>query len=635
MSSISLPGFETLDTLRQTSKTITVKAVQRSLERTVEITLLRPELAQNQHEVQRFLSVGRICAQIKADGLPQIYDITRHDAQPYIVMEHVEGLSIAEIVRQNGPLPIALSLRVALTIADALQHAWKQSRLIHRNLKPSEIRIDDGGMPKLTGFGRATVILPDGQLTDEDEPGVIMGTPNFLSPEQIQGSTRIDCRADLYALGATLYYMITGRVPFPDSDPEAVIQMQLAEQIPHPRTFRPDLNASTSGVIARLMMKNPDDRYADWNEAMGDMQLALKNQPLGRRSTPPQGISTIASVVVQAETPPPPELPQFRKVDPRATVSIPRLTTLRLPPTDTRKPAPAVRLRSRAKTASTPQPAAAQKSRVLPLVRAFLWLLLVAWFVILGNDRLGNPLNLPLPSPLLTLDMGRQNIPQGQGHPALTVVDNRAPVVPVPMAPINPAPASTEKPALTAPIAPSSPVETEKPHPAQTPPQPLPPESSKRLVEALLHGDLVGARAVVAVAIPMDAASLTEYRNALSAIPDPLRLAEETLLASKGQEITITYNGKDRKITLRNVVNGEIQADFATGDSIRPVTLKTSKFTPEELLKLLPPQPDSAAGHAALCIALLQAKHKADIAAHVAPCGVLGPLFEAAAASLP
>ena len=106
-------------------------------------------------------------------------------------------------------------------------------------------------------------------------------------------------------------------------------------------------------------------------------------------------------------------------------------------------------------------------------------------------------------------------------------------------------------------------------------------------------------------------------------------------MASKGQEVAITYMGKERKITLRNVVNGEIQADFATAEGIRPVTLKTAKFTPDELLKLLPQQPENAAGHAAVCLVLLKANHKADIAAHVASCGVLGPLFEAAAAALP
>ena len=470
MSSISLPGFEILDTLRQTSKTITVKAVQRSLERTVALTFLRTELATNPGEVQRFMGVARVCAQIKADGLPQIYDITSHGNQPYIIMEYVEGHSIAEIVRQNGPLPVVLSVRVALTIADALQHAWKQSRLVHRNLKPSEIRIDDRGTPKLTDFGRATIILPDGHMTEEEEPGVIVGTPNFLSPEQIQGKAVIDCRADIYALGATLYYMTTGRVPFPDSDPETVMQKQLTDQIPHPRTFRPDLNASTSGLIARLMMKIPDDRYPDWTEAMGDMQLALKNMPLRRRETPSKGISTVSSVAVQTEVPPAPELPQLRKVDLRSTETSPILPT-GTPAAGGRAPAaPAAAPIS----AAAPIPAAAPKraapdSGLMQFVHVALWLLLFGWFALLGNDRLGNPLKLPLSSPLLPLDAWLGTVPAAKPHAApLTVVDNRLPLPPAVVPPaVTPPPSVPDKPDTPSAVTPTppatKPVEPEKP----------------------------------------------------------------------------------------------------------------------------------------------------------------------------
>jgi serine/threonine-protein kinase len=618
MSSPFLPGFQVLDTLRQTSKTLTVKAVQISLERTVAVTCLRPEQVANPNEVRRFLGIARVCAQIKADGLPQIYDITSHGDHPYIIMEHVEGLTLAELVHQNGPLQVAMSVRVACTIADALNHAWKQSRLVHRNLKPSEIRIDDRGTPKLTDFGRATVILPDGHPIDEDEPGVIVGTPNFLSPEQVQGTTAVDCRADIYALGATLYYMITGRVPFPDIAPEAVIQKQLTDQIPHPRTFRPDLPASISGLISRMMMKIPDDRYADWTEAMGDMQLALKGQPLRRRDTPPGGISTVSAVVANSAATPAPELPQLRKVDAR-----------------TSGPAPA-------EPATLPRSAAEKKaprsSGLSPVVRVTLWILLGVWFVLLGNDRLGNPLVLPLPSPLLPLDAWLGTGPAAPAAPApRAIADNPAPPAAPPVnstvAPATPEPIPQAVAPVTTPALPAKPVVAEKPPEPAKPllPQTLPPEVARRMSDSLARGDLAGARALLAAGIPLDPARLTEFRSALAAIPEPLALAEQTLQASKGQEMAVTYLGKERKIIPRNITNGEIEADFVTADGNRPVTLKLSKFTADELLKLLPQAPETPAAHAAVCLALLKANRKADIAAHVPDCGVLGPLFEAAA----
>ena len=658
MSSISLPGFEVLDQLRQTSKTVTVKAVQQSLDRTVALNFLRPELASDPNEARRFLSIARVCAQIKADGLPQIYDINSHGEQPYMVMEHVEGLSVAEIVRQNGPLPIALSIRIAITVADALNHAWQQSRLVHRNLKPSEIRIDDRGTPKLTDFGRATVILPNGHLADEEEPGMVVGTPNFLSPEQVQGSSAIDCRADIYALGATLYYMITGRVPFPDSDPEAVIQKQLTEQIPHPRTFRPDLTTSASGLISRLMMKVPEDRYTDWTDAMGDMQLTLKNHPLRRRETPQKGISTVSSVVAATQdVPPAPELPMLRKVDIRGTTIIPTMpvgtplpATPRAAPVTAAPPPPAslspVVIAEPA--AAAPAAAAAEKpkhtSAFVLTLRVALCLLLGLWFVVLGNDRLNNPLQLPLPSPLLPLDAWfgtpaspRPRVTVAEAPPAIT--PSAAPVAAPAPAPAPAAPAGTPAPATAAPTAatPATAAATPAAKPAapSAQAQALPPEQLKQLADALTRGDLAGARTLLNATSSTDATRLAEYCSAVAAIADPLQLAEQTLLAAKGQELTITYMGKERKITPRSVSNGEINADFVTADGNRPVVLKTAKFTPEELLKLLPPQPETPPVHAAVCIALLKAGHKADIAAHVPYCGVLGPVFEAAAAALP
>lgn len=638
MSSITLPGFQILDTLRQTSKTVTVKAVQISLERTVSLTFLRPELAKKPNEVRRFLKVARICAQLKAEGLPQMYDICSQEEQPYLIMEHVEGLTVSEIVGQIGPLAIPLAVRIAMTIGDAMNHAWEQSHLVHRNLKPSEIRIDNRGTPKLTDFGRATFILPDGHMADEEEAGMVIGTPNFISPEQAQGLPDIDCRSDIYSLGATLYYMITGQIPFADCEPEAVVQKQISGQVPHPRTYRPDLSANVSGLLARLLMKNPTDRYADWNEALGDMNLALKNLPLRRREAPPKGISTVSSVAAMAPAAPAPELPQLRKV-PAATTEEPE-TSRTFSDAPVRVRISAASAAAAAEAARKHAPIQLSDSGFSLLVRISLWILLGVWFVLLGNDRLNNPLQLPLPSPLLPLDswfLTSENQPPAAPLP----VRPPAPptVVHVPPAPPTPTTVVATLPPVSVPIVttvvttepPVKPVEPEKIRLPQT----LPPDTGKRLADALVRGDLPGIRAMLSGNIPMDPARLAEYRTAVAAIPDPQQLAEQNLEASKGQELSITYLGRDRKIIPRKVANGEIEADFVTADGNRPVTLKLAKFNPDELLKLLPAQPETPAAHAAVCLALIKANRKAEIAKHVPQCGLLGPAFEAAAAQLP
>lgn len=613
MSGLSVPGFEVLETIRQSSKTVTVKAVQHSLDRTVVLTFLRPELAPQPNEVRRFLGIARVCSQLKAQGLPQIYDIVSDADRHYIVMEFVEGPSLASLVSQKGPMAATQSVRIAFTVAEALDHAWQQSRLVHRNLKPSEIRIDARGTPKLTDFGRATVVPPDGRIVDDEDAGLIVGTPNFLSPEQAQGDVPLDCRADMYALGATLYYMVTGRVPFPDSDPETVIRKQITDQIPHPRTFRSDLPATVGGLITRLMMKLPEDRYSTWSDAMGDMQHVLKGLPLRRRN-PPKSISTVAAPTTEAPTP---DAARLRRTEPAA--------------------GPAAPANARAARHSGPPQA----------LRTALWMGLGLWFALLANDRLGNPAKLPLPSPLIPIATWEAQIRTALSPEPAPLAPPAATVAPTPPAATVVAPPAAAGPAAdSATPAPGAPATAQAvpatpnaivpapltPAPEKSAlPRELPAEYARRLTSALKQGDLDGARAMLAVSVPMDAAKLAEFRAALQAIPDPLRLAEDTLLRARGQETTVTYMGKERRIIPRSVANGEIQADFVSAEGTRPVTFKTAKFTPDELLKLLPPEPDSPAAQAACCIALLKANRPDDVATRRAACGILAPLFAPAA----
>ena len=620
MSPLSLPGFDILEPLRETSKTLTVKAIQRSLDRTVALSFLRPAFESTPSEIQRFLSVARVCSQMKASGFPQIYDIANDGDRPYIVFEHVEGQSVAEIVRQKGPMPSGQALRIVLAIAEGLNLAWKQNRLVHRNIKPSEIRVDPRGTAKLSDFGRAIVVRTDGSIADDEESGLVVGTPNFLSPEQVRDSGRIDCRADIYALGATLYYMITGCVPFPTGDPESVLRLQLTDQIPHPRTFRADLPAPIGGLLTRMMMKQPEDRYVDWTEAMGDMQRALKNLPLRLRESAPTGISTIAASVAA----PPPESPQLRRVEssssaakPRGGIPVPPAGTSPTPPHGSRPSGPAL------------------------YVRVVFWILLGVWLVLVSNDRLENKLlHLPVSTPLIPLDRWVKQLWQtieSSTSPVTTPVAPPVAVNPPSNAPTLPTPAPTPAPAKTVP----SPPTPQPPTPSvQTPVQPIPPTSQKllppdvvkRLAATLGQGDWNGARAVLASTIPLPASRLREYSDAVEAIPDPLRLAEETLLKSVGQEVTITYMGKERRIIPKSSANGTIEANFVSSDGPRPVMFKTTRFTPDEIVKLLP-EAATPAHHATWCIALLKARRKDEAAKHATQCGLLSPVFDAAVAA--
>lgn len=602
MSTLSIPGFKVLETLRETSKTVSVKAVQHSLDRLVVLTFLRPELAGNPGEVARFLTIARTCAQLKADGLPKIFDIVSTDAHQYIVMEKVDGPTVDELVSRNGPLPATHAAQLGFVIAEALNCAWQHGRLVCRDLKPSEICIDSRGVAKLIDFHRAAVVSADGRIVDDEDAGMIVGTPNFLSPEQIRGDAPLDYRTDMYALGATLYFMVTGQFPFQENDPETVLQRQVSGQIPHPRTVRPDLPSTMSGLIARLMMKQPDDRYASWAEAMGDLQHVLKNLPLRRRETPARGISTVAAPPADV---PAPEAPRLRRATSPATGALPT-------------PAAAAQIPAAARPIWRGPPRS---------VRLVLWMLLAVWLAFLTNDRLGNPADLPRSWRLDTWLANLQTTPQATPQATPAGAPPAAPVAAASAA----APAATEIPAPAAPAVAPATAATPAPPAATPPPATLPPQAVTKLAEAFTRNDLDAARAVLAGDLGLDAARLAVFRDAVQAIPDPLRLAEETLLKSRDQEITITYMGKERRIIPHRVINGEIAADYVAADGNRPVTFKTARFTPDELVKLLPSDPETPAAQAAVCLALLQAGHRDDVAQHSAKCGPLAPVFEAAA----
>jgi hypothetical protein len=158
----------------------------------------------------------------------------------------------------------------------------------------------------------------------------------------------------------------------------------------------------------------------------------------------------------------------------------------------------------------------------------------------------------------------------------------------------------------------------------------LPADVQRKLADALSGGDLAAAKALLAQNIAMEPTRLAEYRALVEAIPHPVALAEETLSRAKGQEMTIVYLGKERRIIPRAAANGEIDADFVAAEGNRPVRFRISRFSPEELLRLLPKDAETPEVHAALCMALLKANKPAEAARHIAACGVLGPVFESA-----
>lgn len=270
---IQLPGYEIGGKIGDTALTEVWSAWQPALQRRVSLKVLKPQAGEDPEEVARFTAEARDAANLRHPVIVAIYNVTHHEGQHVVVMEHAEGPSLYEVLAQGGRLPWARAAMVALRVAEALQYAWDHARLIHRRVSPTSIRLEPGGGVKFAYMGlsmRVDPLNPSRRL----EPGCIEGLPYYMSPEQARGAVDLDYRTDMYGLGATLYHMVTGHMPFGDRDPMEAVRCQIAGTLPCPVRFCPDLSPSLLYVMAKLMRRDPGDRYADWAEAIDELHRA-------------------------------------------------------------------------------------------------------------------------------------------------------------------------------------------------------------------------------------------------------------------------------------------------------------------------------------------------------------------------
>ncbi|MBK7191266.1 MAG: serine/threonine protein kinase [Myxococcales bacterium] len=270
-------------------------AVHAMLGRKAAVKLLRPELSRDPSTVQRFFTEARAASAIKHPSIVEIYDFgVAPDGAAYIVMELLDGESLATRLARLGRLPVATALVFARQIATALAAAHRAG-IVHRDLKPdnaflvADPEVAGGERVKLLDFGIAK-LTGDGGVA-HTTTGAIMGTPHYMSPEQCEGSRAVDHRADLYSLGCMLFQMITGRLPFEGDGVGGIIGMHLYVAPPALRTLAPDAPAAVEALVARLLAKDPAGRPASADE------LAAQLGQLGATSGAPVVASTPAPAV--------------------------------------------------------------------------------------------------------------------------------------------------------------------------------------------------------------------------------------------------------------------------------------------------------------------------------------------------
>jgi beta-lactam-binding protein with PASTA domain len=251
-------------------------ATDRQLRRPVAVKVLFAEFARDPNFVERFRREAQNAASLNHPNICAVYDWGQERGTYYIVMEYVEGRSLSEIVREQGPLPAMTAARIASDLADALAFAHRRG-VVHRDVKPGNVLCTPTGQIKLTDFGiAANRFDADAGLT---QTGSVMGTATYFSPEQAQGHP-VDGRSDVYALGVVLYEMCTGVPPFSGDSPVAVA-MKHVREVPPPMTARvPDLPPPLQAIVGAALTKDVALRYQSAEEMRTDLLDFGRGRPL-------------------------------------------------------------------------------------------------------------------------------------------------------------------------------------------------------------------------------------------------------------------------------------------------------------------------------------------------------------------
>jgi hypothetical protein len=286
-----LGGYQILKELGRGGMGTVYLARQLSLDRKVALKVMKPDWAQNTTFMARFTREAHAAAQLAHHNIVQIYDVGSDRGFHYFSMEYVEGQSLGDLVQRQGPLSPEVAVGYVLQAARGLKYGHDRG-MIHRDVKPDNLLLNDQGIVKVADLG----LVKTPETTEPDRsPGAVpgtagsqltlahatVGTPAYMAPEQARNSTQVDGRADVYALGCTLYVLVTGRPPFQGSTALEVISRHAFEPIVPPDALVKQVPKALSDIILKMVAKKPADRYADMGEVIRALESFLGVQGAG------------------------------------------------------------------------------------------------------------------------------------------------------------------------------------------------------------------------------------------------------------------------------------------------------------------------------------------------------------------
>ncbi len=270
-----IPGYQILDKIGKGSMGIVYKAKQTSVDRIVAVKVLLDALAQNKEFIKRFDREAKIAAKLSHNNIVNAIDAGEVNGHYYFVMEYVEGETIKDILERGKVFDEKVALKIILAVAEALKHAHQRG-LIHRDIKPENVILTKDGNVKLADMGLARLTADEKWAMAE--AGMAIGTPYYISPEQVRGQVDVDIRGDIYSLGATLYHMVTGQVPYTGETPSEVMKKHVDKNCPltPPDHINQKLSSGLGVVVETMMAKNRENRYRNPDDVILDLKCLLQ-----------------------------------------------------------------------------------------------------------------------------------------------------------------------------------------------------------------------------------------------------------------------------------------------------------------------------------------------------------------------
>ncbi|MBN1815249.1 MAG: protein kinase [Anaerolineae bacterium] len=293
-------AYRIVEKLGQGGMATVYKAYHPALDRYVAIKVMHPAFMEDPNFLARFQREARIVAKLDHPHIIPIYDFAEHNGHPYLVMRFIEGETLKARI-EHGPLVPQEIMRIAQAVGQALTYAHGQG-VLHRDIKPSNILLTPEGGVYLTDFGLARMAEAGESTLSRD---MMVGTPQYISPEQAKGMRKLDARTDIYSLGVVLYELLVGRAPFTADTPYAIIHDHIFTPLPMPRELNPDLPESLERMLLKALAKDPGDRFQSVKELITALEASLELPPA------PKAKETVVvpppSTIARSVEPPPSE----------------------------------------------------------------------------------------------------------------------------------------------------------------------------------------------------------------------------------------------------------------------------------------------------------------------------------------